>query len=81
MNCTLSLTHCILFLPLIIARTDRYNHEYVSDEEDGGEPGREEKFEKVFSNFTSTAPRMSVYLDEQFKYVQYMHACTCIIRC
>lgn len=58
--------HTVTIWCLFLARTDRYNHEYVSDEEDG--PGKEEKFEKVFSNFTSTAPRMSVYLDEHFKY-------------
>lgn len=45
------------------ARSDRYSHEFMSDEEDG-EP---DLLEQPFENFSSTAPRMSSYLDENFK--------------
>lgn len=49
-----------LFPPPHIARSDRYSHDFVSDEEDGDDA----KFQQVFENFSSTAPRYSHMLDE-----------------
>ena len=43
------------------ARSDRYSHEFVSDEEDGGE---DDSYQNQFENFNSTAPRFSHLLDE-----------------
>ena len=42
------------------ARSDRYSHDFVSDEEGGDDA----KFQQVFENFSSTAPRYSHMLDE-----------------
>ena len=42
------------------ARSDRYSHDFVSDEEDGDDAN----FQQVFENFSSTAPRYSHMLDE-----------------
>ena len=51
------------FYYFLLARSDRYSHEFMSDEEDG-EP---DLLEQPFENFSSTAPRMSSYLDETLK--------------
>ena len=44
-------------------RTERYSHEFVSDEEDGDY----ETLEQPFENFTTTTPRMSSYLGESLR--------------
>lgn len=41
-------------------RSDRYTHDFVSDEEDGDD----DAFQTPFENFTSTAPRFSVMLGQ-----------------
>ena len=46
-----------------LVRSDRYSHEFHSDEEDIDF----ESLEQPFENFSSTAPRMSTYLDENFR--------------
>lgn len=46
--------------PPYTARSDRYTHDFVSDEEDGDD----EAFQSPFENFTSTAPRFSVMLGQ-----------------
>lgn len=45
------------FLP---ARSDRYTHDFVSDEEDGDD----DAFQSPFENFSNTAPRFSVMLGQ-----------------
>lgn len=45
------------------SRSDRYSHEFVSDEEDGDY----ETLEQPFENFTTTTPRMSSYLGESLR--------------
>ena len=42
-----------------VARSDRYSHDFISDEEDGDD----EAFQSPFENYTSTAPRFSVMLE------------------
>ena len=44
------------------ARSDRYSHDFISDEEDGAGD-----VEQPFENFNTIAPRMSSYLDEKFR--------------
>ena len=45
------------------ARSDRYSHEFVSDEEEGDD----ETFQQPFENFSSTAPRFSHLLELSFE--------------
>ena len=45
------------------ARSDRYSHEFVSDEEEGDD----EAFQQPFENFSSTAPRFSDLLELSFE--------------
>ena len=42
------------------ARSDRYSHEFVSDDDEGDD----EAFQSPFENFSSTAPRFSHLLDQ-----------------
>ena len=44
------------------ARSDRYTHEFVSDDEEGDD----EAFQQPFENFSSTAPRFSHLLNTSF---------------
>ena len=46
-----------------IGRSDRYSHDFASDEEDGDY----ETLEQPFENFTTTTPRMSSYLGESLR--------------
>ena len=50
---------------LFIARSERYSHDFISDEEDGAGD-----VEQPFENFNTIAPRMSSYLDEKFRYLK-----------
>ena len=58
-------------------RSDRYSHEFMSDEEDGGD----NTFHNEFENFGTVTPRMSVYLDENFKYVAMKTQCLSTSTC
>lgn len=65
LQCIVLVVNILLFFIIFyLARSDRYSHEFMSDEEDGGEP---DLLEQPFENFSSTAPRMSSYLDETLK--------------
>lgn len=48
------------FLLLSPARSERYSHEFVSDDDDGDD----EAFQQPFENFSSTAPRFSHLMDQ-----------------
>ena len=48
-------------LPPSIGRSDRYTHDFISDEEDGDD----EAFQSPFENYSFTAPRFSMVLGQQ----------------
>ena len=51
-------------------RSERYSHEFNSDEEEDVDSA---KLRSSFHNFTSTAPRMSAYLDEtKLRYMYFV---------
>ena len=58
---------CIPYSP---ARSERYSHEFVSDDDDGDD----EAFQQPFENFSSTAPRFSHLMDQyQLSFDEHEH--------
>ena len=55
-------------LSLSPARSERYSHEFVSDDDEGDD----EAFQQPFENFSSTAPRFS-HLMDQYEHDQHHH--------
>ena len=53
-------THTHTLIHTHTARSERYSHEFVSDDDDGDD----EAFQQPFENFSSTAPRFSHMMDQ-----------------
>lgn len=70
LNILIILPHIYIYLYISLspARSERYSHEFVSDDDDGDD----EAFQQPFENFSSTAPRFS-HLMDQYEHDQQHH--------
>ena len=59
----------LFFLAYFPDRLERYPQDMGSDEEDGG---YDSLYQSEFENFGTVTPRMSMLLDESFRYANYL---------